>query len=373
MSSGFMGWAFAGAAALLAPMAGVAQDAPPPQDIGTSTPPELRDFRLDPAPPRPETRPEPQPEPQSESAPAPPVATAPPPQSAPQPARNPQRSPEPDRQQAPPPVEAAADATAVGETASPAAATNPAEGGTTTGSPAAKPATGSTADRAASYLPWLIAALATIMLAIGLGLLRRRRRSADALPEAAPTRQPSPPTRLSDSRPDTMPDAPRPPAPQAIFAEFRPESAQLSIASLTVTGRLILDNIGNAPVENLVLRSHMMSARPDQSAAIAAFHDDRQAGSIQPLGALARGERIEAIIEIRLPRSELPAFRWIEREFIAPIVLIHISGSADGDAFGIGLSHLIGRGAAGAARMKPLATDRGPKRFTGVSARPLFA
>lgn len=357
MKSGFKGWAYAGAAALLVPMAGFAQDAPGTQDIGTSTPPELRDFRLDPVPPRPELQPQPQPEPELPA----PIATTPPPQNTPEPARTPARTPErraqSDREEAPPPVEDAADPAPVDETASPAAI-SPAENGRATG-------TAPAADNAANYLPWLAAALAVIALAIGL--VMRRRRAAIVPAKAAPTR-------LSDPRPDVVPAAPSPPAPQAVFAEFQPETAHLSIASLTVTGRLILINSGNAGIENIVLRSHMMSARQDQNVAIKAFHGNRRAGSIQPLGALARDERIEAIVEIRLPRSELPAFRWSEREFIAPIILIHISGSAGNTPFGIGLTHLIGRAGAGAAaRMKPLAIDRGPKRFSGISARPLFA
>lgn len=359
MKSGFKGWAYAGTAALLVPMAAFAQDAPDAQDIGSSTPPELRDFRLDPVPPRPELQPQPQPQPKPE-LPAP-VATPPPPQNTPEPARAPERRAQSDREEAlPPPVEDAADPAPVGETASPAAI-SPAENGRATGTaPAAD-----NADNAANYLPWLAAALAVIALAIGL--VMRRRRSTIAPAKAAPTR-------LSDPRPDAVPAVPSPPAPQAVFAEFQPETAHLSIASLTVTGRLILINSGNAGIENIVLRSHMMSARQDQNVAIKAFHGNRRAGSIQPLGALARGERIEAIVEIRLPRSELPAFRWSEREFIAPIILIHISGSTGNAPFGIGLTHLIGRAGAGAAaRMKPLAIDRGPKRFSGISARPLFA
>ncbi|MBK9003301.1 MAG: hypothetical protein IPM41_05400 [Sphingomonadales bacterium] len=100
----------------------------------------------------------------------------------------------------------------------------------------------------------------------------------------------------------------------------------------------------------------------------------KSAGSLQALGSLATGERIDAVIEIRLPRNELESFRWTEREFVAPIILFNLSGLAKDENIEVRLAQLIGReGNRTSARMKPLAVDRGPKRFTGISARPLFA
>ena len=98
------------------------------------------------------------------------------------------------------------------------------------------------------------------------------------------------------------------------------------------------------------------------------------AGSIQPLGDLAAGERIEATIEIRLPRTELSSFRWTEREVVAPMVRSHLSGSANGEPVEIQITQLIGRESANQSdRMQPLPIDRGPKRFSGIAARPVFA
>jgi hypothetical protein len=159
-----------------------------------------------------------------------------------------------------------------------------------------------------------------------------------------------------------------------VAAQFTPTSAQLSIASLSVTGMLAIKNQTRTPVSGLILRSHMISAQDGQREAVAAFHSDRGAGSIQPLGDLAAGERIDATIEIRLPRTELSSFRWTEREFVAPIVLIHLFGSADGEPVEIQITQLIGREGTGQSdRMQPLPIDRGPKRFSGIAARPVFA
>lgn len=365
MTSGHKGWAIWGAAALLVPAYAHAQDAAPPPDIGVSTPPELRDFRLDPPPPRPE--------PQPEVIPSSPPAPTPTPQPEPEPVRETVRQPERRSETRPVREEVVSERRA--PDSSPASAPTLAplptiEPGTDTppGSVANAPA----AEAGTPIWWWLAAALGLLGLIAGLFLLRRRR-SISRSGETAPQLQPSPPTRFAHPKPSKA-AAPRPPAGQSIIAEFKPEAAQLSIASLAVTGRLTLINTGDRPVENLIMRSHMMSAQPDQNATIEAFHDDKGAGSIQALGTLARSERIEAVVEIRLPRSELASFCWTEREFVAPIVLVNISGSAADDMVDIRLSHLIGRaGSDAAARMKPLAVDRGPKRFTGVSARPLFA
>lgn len=159
-----------------------------------------------------------------------------------------------------------------------------------------------------------------------------------------------------------------------IEARFEPSAAQLSIASLTVTGRLVVENRLPVAIDNLMLRSQMISAQTGQAEAIAAFHADKAAGSVQMLGNLAPGERIDATIEIRLPRAELASFRWTEREFIAPIVLINIAGVGDATPVEARLSQLIGRESEGrSARMKPLPVDRGPKRFSEIGARPVFA
>jgi hypothetical protein len=59
---------------------------------------------------------------------------------------------------------------------------------------------------------------------------------------------------------------------------------------------------------------------------------------------------------------------------VAPIVLINVSGQMDEQPVEGRLSQLIGRqGEISSPRMKPLAIDRGPKRYSGVSARPVFA
>lgn len=388
MTKRFKGWAMVLAAAVMSTSVAYAQEGGTGQDIGTGTPPELRDFRLDAPPPR--SAPQ-------QSAPQP-VVTAPSPAESPITPSTPRAEQRPTASRSAaalpkrtPDTQSGGEATAE-VVASPAtvAADDPANAidsaipaiGVDTSAPVASaPAD---AQPLAATPPWLwpVAGGMLAILAASVWFFVRRKRRASASEPVAfaePVPQPSPPARLDTPRPAGPPAAPRAPnhpeqSTDPVSAQFTPTSAQLSIASLSVTGILAIKNQTRTPVSGLILRSHMISAQDGQREAVAAFHSDRGAGSIQPLGDLAAGERIEATIEIRLPRTELSSFRWTEREFVAPIVLIHLSGSADGEPVEIQITQLIGREGIGQSdRMQPLPIDRGPKRFSGIAARPVFA
>lgn len=382
MRKGFQRKICAVAAMLLVPSALVAQDTDAGQDIGTSTPPELRDFRLDTPPPRQaseSTQPAPGPATQPPAATQQPAAergtSAPP--AATMPARR--AEPGPARNGAPSSVQAGTQSQPAEATPAPILIAPPGTGEAAS-TPTAVPAT--QAASAAWPLPWIGAAAAALLALIAGVILWRRRKTPRQLQREneAPAEQPSPPARLEKAPPLTV-DPSEEGAPlrlaanaATLQAEFRPEAAQLSIASLTITGTLTLVNKSKAAIDGLVLRSQMISAQDGQNEMIATFHASKGAGSLQQIGSLAAGERIDAVIEIRLPRNELASFRWTEREFVAPIVLLNLLGHADGADVEVRLSRLIGREGSGATpRMKPLAIDRGPKRFTGVSARPILA
>ncbi|MBK6708363.1 MAG: hypothetical protein IPG54_13120 [Sphingomonadales bacterium] len=385
MTKSCKGWVLVGTAILLVPAPALAQDTGSPQDIGTTTPPELRDFRLDTPPPRPAPQQTP-PQPETSATTPPPAdrqQTAPERSAASEPQR---RSPAPQAERHPQPVaDTAATETplqdvpeSVIDAAPPAIADSLPE------AEAAPVAAGDSTSEAQFPAPfWIGVAIAALLAALASALWRRRKLQAHAEQAAElPILQPSPPARLEKRTPPVAPPLPKQPASQSpvpdskasMDAAFKPQTAQLSIASLSITGTLTLVNRGDAPVDQLLLRSHMISAQTGQQDAIAAFHHSKSAGSLQALGSLATGERIDAVIEIRLPRNELESFRWTEREFVAPIILFNLSGLAKDENIEVRLAQLIGReGNRTSARMKPLAVDRGPKRFTGISARPLFA
>lgn len=365
------------------------------QDVGTGTPPELRGFRLDQPQPRPEPeQAPPQPTPtQIEPTPTLPAAGAPAPRAtrtldatevAPSSlgrsrAEEHQKSADgasAKRETLPalPPagteIDAVSEAAVVASNAASTAAQTP-----------ASPSATQTLD--GDWLIWGGGAAALLAMLIAAFFALRRRRSGKpenedlVLARQIPALQPSPPTRLDEAKsaePLEPGSSPPPSGASILSVAFAPTAAQLSIASLTITGKLTVENHGNATATNLALRSQMISAQDGQREAIETFHSNLGDGEIQSLGEMAAGERIDAIIEIRLPRTELQAFRWTGREFVAPIVLINVSGQMGTRAVEAQLSQLIGRqGEESSPRMKPLAIDRGPKRYSGVSARPVFA
>jgi hypothetical protein len=388
MTKNLQGRVIAGAAALLTPAMLLAQDAGGSPNIGTSTPPELRDFRLDTPPPRPALEQNP-PQPSPEVAPttsAPATRPAVSERNAPikaQP-RPTDRSTAPSQSETAPPevTPSVAAEPAIGDALT--SSTDPVIPPEIAGSDNAQTASPIEEKAAPLNIVWLGAAIAALCALIAAALLFRRRKSwaRRSREVAIPLQQPSPPARLDKPKP--LATSPLPPilptklatrpSPEQVFAEFKPEAAQLGIASLSVTGRLTIINRGQLPIDNLLMRSHMISAQNGQQEAIAAFHEANGDGSLQSLGSLAAGERIDAVIEIRQLRTELSTFRWTEREFVAPIILINLAGEIEDAPVEVRLSQLIGREGDGTTlRMKPLPIDRGPKRFTGVSARPLFA
>ncbi len=367
MSARIAAWIMGGVIAVV-PTTLSAQDAQSSQEIGSSTPPELRDFRLDTPPPRPAPEPN-----QTQPSAAEPEASVPQTKMDPpaaERARTPARAltPNPEVSVPPPPEKNAAQPGFSAE-----GIIDPTTDLVSTPQPVQPPARASVPSTSSNGVSWyllLITAVSLALISLAFTYFRRRKRTAEP-GQAHDIHQPSPPVRLAQPKQTTLASDVLAPV---MNGEFSPEFAQLSIASLAITGRLKISNKGTLPIDGLILRSHMISAQEGQAETIEAFYAAKPAGSIEPLGGLQIGETMDVVIEIRLPRAELPTFRWSEREFVAPIILIHVSGQSVGQECELRLSHLIGRaGVDERSRMKPLATDRGPKRFAGVCARPVFA
>ncbi|MGL5836992.1 MAG: hypothetical protein ACRCY3_00660 [Sphingorhabdus sp.] len=372
-------------AAFALPTMAYGQDATPQPDVGATTPPELRDFRLDPPPPPPGPEPDTVPSSPPTVQPPPAVPTTETPQrvepniapvretvpTSRDDTRSTNNRPSATPEIAPPPENTVPTATAPDIPKEPPAAVEVAP------RIVSNPASDASGD---SYWTWIGGIIILLSALFAAVFFWRRRITADAangFNHDMQYDQPSPPTRLRKGIVDqsgSMPaSAPAEPGPE-LSVQFIPTNAQLSLASLTVIGRLTVENRANQDVDELALRSQMISAQDGQRAAIAAFHDNQSDGETQSLGKLTPGERIDAVVEIRLSRNELHAFRWTEREFIAPIVLINISGKIANKSVYAQLSQLIGRENIGdSPRMKPLAIDRGPKRYSSVKGQPVFA
>ncbi len=215
---------------------------------------------------------------------------------------------------------------------------------------------------------WALIGIGILPVAlIGLWLLRRRRRRPEQFAEEfgenfgtalSANNQEMP---IKEAEP-VVPSQPR------LLASFVAESAQLSIANLTITGRLTLHNTSAGPLRTLTVRTTMISASDGQREIIHQFHADASRGHAEIIGDIRAGEEVSLALEIQQPRLEMNEFDWRERRFLAPIVLINLSGRGPQGMETCELSCLIGRDAvAETHRMKPFHTDRGPQRFEGLA------
>jgi hypothetical protein len=345
----------------------VAQDAIP------ETPPELRDFRLDPE------RAQPDPEPQV--TPPPPVQTLPE-TAAPSSSEPPAQT---RTQRTGPPARTAAPGTNVQGGAAPVPSTTDqsADAAATPVLPAdAQPETiapvATKGEVQAEPLIWwqIGGALGLAVLALlALRLLKRRRQAIQERPvafepvgEADKVREVEP---LAAAK--TVP-APTVIARATLTLDFIPDKATLSFTALTVKGQLRLINEGGLSAQNLRLRATLLSANAQQQQIIAAFHAGQFSVPEEPLGEAKAGERIAMDIEMSVPVAELQSFEVDSRRMMVPVMVADIAYEWDGGSDMVKLACLVGREAQPPVpKMRPFRLDRGPRSFAPLGQRPLYA
>ena len=347
------------------------------QDAVQNTPPELRDFRLD--PPSPEAAPEPK-APEPETVPAMPPTVEPtaapvirqpsPTVAAPQP-----RAPAPtgdvarDTQTAPEATSALPRPTRASDMAPTDPATVP-----QTDAPA-PPETGGV-----GVLE--IAALAGLLLAIAGGafLVWQRRQLAPAASTRLPlqkTKPPNPPTlRPAPPRAQPVNPAPKPSPLRAVCLAFVPEHAVVSFSSLTIKGELHITNVSDAAAENLALSAVLVSASNEQQRAIDHFFEN--SGKIAPtlLGSVQPGENMSLPLELGVALNEMQTFSLQNKTLLAPILVAQLVRLLpDGTAKEVArLVCIIGRESIPPQpKMGPLRLDQGPRSFDRLGQRALLS
>jgi hypothetical protein len=343
------------------------------QDAIPETPPELRDFRLDPQ------RPAPQPQPQAEPATERPVITPPPAvstvpeQEAPQPRSQPQQQStvvRPTTQAAPitPPEQATAEPQL--DIAEPAIIDEaPAEI-----APETEPVTETSAT---AILDWQIAAALGFIAILLLGIYWLRRRRKIVSMADAPIAESDYIKAVEPLESDLIITAPKQTSiskKPKIILDFIPEKATVSFTTLTIKGQLRLINEGDAVAKDMELRVGLISASAQQKASIKAFNAD--AANIPPeaIGEAMSGERIGMAIEISVPLSDMQSFPLGDQRLFAPIMVANLSyrGSSKGSTEIAHISCMIGREAnPPASKMRPLRLDLGPRSFAPLGQRPL--
>ncbi len=341
------------------------------QEAVPETPPELRDFRLDPE------RAPPEPQPQAEVQPPPVV-----------------RIIEPDAQNSAPPSERPApveprqtrrqaDTAGVAETADdPGEPSREAIAAPPTVNVPAPSASTETLDEAAPLqvvapsMPWwqIIAALFMVVVALLGGWLYARRRRAHVA-EAEGLRPIAPAT-----TPVIVPEAPiaaaiEKPAPRPrIVLEFIPDKATLGFTALTVKGQIRLINQGDAPANDMQLRATMVSANQRHKETIAAFHGGAIPIEPNPLGTAKAGERIALDIEMSVQVNDLDSYNVGDRKIFAPVMLANLAYAWEGGTDNVTIACMIGRETdPPQPRMGPLRLDLGPRSFSPLGQRPIYA
>jgi hypothetical protein len=342
------------------------------QEALPDTPPELRDFRLDPERAQPQANPEPQPD----VAPPPAVPTQPqtlPPSSA-------QPQPTPRQRSAPATSRDALPANEQFSEPAPSAETPSAE----VEQAAAPDIASAEPDVAASPEPpidslmwWQIVAVAVFaaLALFAFMFLRGRRKS--------PSQARSPLTEATE--PETIAPAPPimqtaaivpPPSPTArakLTLEFIPDTATLSFTALTIKGQLRLTNIGEVQARNMRLRATLLSANRQQEQMLAAFHSGAIEVPEELLGEAKVGERLAMQIEMSMPAAELQCFEVQSRRIMVPVMVANLAYDWVGGSDMVKLACLVGKEAEPPApKMAPFRLDLGPRSFAPLGQRPLY-
>lgn len=158
---------------------------------------------------------------------------------------------------------------------------------------------------------------------------------------------------------------------------FIPEKATLSLAKLTIKGQIRIINGGNAEAKSMSMRAAIISANAQQDEQISAFHSVPDMHSDE-IGAATIGERIAMDIDLIIPISELSHYPMGNMQLFAPIVVVHIDYTWGGGASVkkdiAKISCIIGRESTPPKpKMAPLRLDLGPRSFTPLGQRPVFA
>jgi hypothetical protein len=335
------------------------------QDAGTNTPPELRDFRLDPPPPAPTPEPiVPTPVPNQQSTDTPPITATPPRRSIP-PVQQRTRPPAQSTRVNEPSTEPAVGASPVAQEQATDLPISPVVPMPPDPLPERSTPTGFIAQQLG-----MAALLSLVFASVGLLLWRRRRQGRQG-PETI-TAKPAPRPRAKP--PAIEPVAPKPsaaPTLHHITMAFVPLSATVSVKSLMLNGELQITNHSSDPADHLSLRAGLVSASKQQKDAMDHFFAQPQTMSSSPIISVKSGAHISLNLELSIALDEMQTFMVDGRSLIVPIVVAHLS-DVSGEVARV--TCIVGREASPPQpKMGPLRLDQGPRGFDRLGQRGLVS
>ncbi len=235
----------------------------------------------------------------------------------------------------------------------------------------------------ASTLPWSYI-LAAFFVVLGLAvaaMIKRRRKGSDADETETMFEQIEDP---ADRHHIVMPNTAAPPDKAALPANtnrpkleisFAPETASVSLANLTIKGRLRIINSGTVNAAAMQLNAVVISASEGQNDAISRFFNSPLLLG-KDLGVAKVGEQIALEMDLMIPIADLQTFIMGKQKLLVPIIMARVEyywgdGAQQHDE--AQLSCLIGREASPPKpKMGPLRLDLGPRSFASLGQRPVF-
>lgn len=206
-------------------------------------------------------------------------------------------------------------------------------------------------------------------------LIRRRKRSNyGKTKESLPILEASGQETYSAPHAAAVPKNPPKEIRPHVTLEFKPERATLSFSALTVKGTLVIENIGQDAAKDMHMRATMISANRDQAATIDAFFKRTIPVEDNILGDAKAGEKIALELEISIPSPELQSYSVAERQIVVPVIVAELSYRWQSGRDSARLACLVGREAQPPTRkMGPLRLDLGPRSFSPLGQRALHA
>ena len=265
------------------------------------------------------------------------------------------------------------------------------------------------------WWPWLATLLA---VALGAGLLWRRRQqqvaqnyaadhaalgalvavpdASPVLPRASPT-PPRPAPRVPFPAPAPAPVAAppavpvpdgifafastppaQPPLPDGIFAsrlkpqlefELVPIRAETDAAEgAALTFDLIVINRGSAPARDVLIEAKLINAGPRVNTEVGRFFG-QPAGGGERLPLIAPMGRLSLRLRLTAAKTDLSPLVVEGRKLLVPVVAINALYRWSGGELKDSSSFLVGRGEAEGGKMAPFRLDRGARSWSGLAAR----
>ena len=257
--------------------------------------------------------------------------------------------------------------------------------------PTPNPATPNPATAESGASAWLYAALAAVLsLAMGGFAWWRRRQAPRALPApdfvapavaTTPTKDlvreaivvPAPDFASQVPRPATAPAVTPAATPPALSIMLEATRMSATLFNATLAYRLIVTNIGPAPLSGIEIGGDMTSAHASRATEEQLGLDGAALAPLHGVAGLAPGESVVLGGELRLPLSAILPIRRGDAQLFVPLTRFSAHAQQpDGQPVAVRRAFLVGQSrSAAAGKLQPFRLDLGPQLYSELGQRAL--